>query len=638
MLFHIKALIPAVSLEMLTSNTILQNGVCKPELFACSLADNDMAALATKIKDLLREQFDPSNIAIIVGEDASKTRLQQLFVLHEIPFNISQQVYLFKQPFIKKIIKLADYISREKALPFSGDHLLFEILHFDFYKIPPIDIARLSVEVNSKKYSKTPTSIRKLLFEKAREPARDLFDMGINQNLKQLSALLEQIIENFSHNNIDLFFKEMLLQGLIEEYVINSNDRDWLTQQLNTFSNFIKTETSKINGLSLQHLIALIHQNEKTPSPLRSIQTLGNPNGIHLLTTNEAETAKYKQVFVVSEAYSANKQLMVGAHSIDAKTNISSQEVSKITILEEVIQRPQIAPLEDHFIKPVLSKFVMNVSALNSYLNCPLGFYYTNILRIPYAKNEALEFGSAVHHALELLFKRMTGGYPEQVESFSKKQYNFPPVAILAEDFNRYMFNHRDSFSGEAFNRRLLYGQEVLTKYYKSYVDRWNKIVTTELTLRGILVNGVPIKGKPDKLEFNGKEVNIVDYKTGNIERAMLKTQPPCDQNPMGGDYWRQAVFYTMLVNNYASRNWRVVSTEFDFIEPGKNGLYYKEKLIVQPTDITTVTHQLTWVWQQIQEQHFYTGCGKQYCQWCDFVKDNQLAVAFHLPIQNATD
>ena len=37
---------------------------------------------------------------------------------------------------------------------------------------------------------------------------------------------------------------------------------------------------------------------------------------------------------------------------------------------------------------------------------------------------------------------------------------------------------------------------------------------------------------------------------------------------PNGGDYWRQAVFYKILVDNYDQKSWQVVSSEFDFIEP----------------------------------------------------------------------
>ena len=55
----------------------------------------------------------------------------------------------------------------EHDIPYSGDEMLFEILHFDWFNIPPIEIARVSIEVADKHFTKDKTSIRKLLYEKA---------------------------------------------------------------------------------------------------------------------------------------------------------------------------------------------------------------------------------------------------------------------------------------------------------------------------------------------------------------------------------------------------------------------------------------------------------------------------------------
>jgi len=66
--------------------------------------------------------------------------------------------------------------------------------------------------------------------------------------------------------------------------------------------------------------------------------------------------------------------------------------------------RPEIAQIEEDVLAPLLARFTMNVTALNNYLHCPLEFYYRTLIRIPSPKNEATEFGSAVHTALERLF------------------------------------------------------------------------------------------------------------------------------------------------------------------------------------------------------------------------------------------
>ena len=51
---------------------------------------------------------------------------------------------------------------------------------------------------------------------------------------------------------------------------------------------------------------------------------------------------------------------------------------------------------------------------------------------------------------------------------------------------------------------------------------------------------------------------------------------------------------------------------------------------MIELEDITTVKQQIVNVWQKIQEHDFYTGCGKEDCHWCNFVKTNNLAVALH--------
>jgi DNA helicase-2/ATP-dependent DNA helicase PcrA len=281
---------------------------------------------------------------------------------------------------------------------------------------------------------------------------------------------------------------------------------------------------------------------------------------------------------------------------------------------------PEIQAAEEDFISRMLEKFVMNVTALNNYLKCPLEFYYRNLVRIPSPKNEATEFGSAVHHALQRLFEKMKAHTREE----------FPSKEEMLDDFQWYMRRHREIFTREAFARRMEYGQEVLANYYDKYLHQWNKIVTVERNIRNVIVRGVPLKGKLDKLEFQGKEVNVVDYKTGDVDKAKEKLAPPNGKDPNGGDYWRQAVFYKILVDSYEQKDWKVASTEFDFVEPDKKKEYRKVKIVITPEDITTVTQQIITTWQKIQSREFYTGCGKSDCHWCNFVKTNNLAIALH--------
>lgn len=259
----------------------------------------------------------------------------------------------------------------------------------------------------------------------------------------------------------------------------------------------------------------------------------------------------------------------------------------------------------------------MNVTALNNYLDCPLRFYYNNLIKVPSAKSEAIEFGSAVHYSLEQLFKKMLAD--------SSKQ--FPPLAVFQKDFEWYLHRHREFFTKEQYDRRLEYGRKILSDYYGAYLPGFNKVVSIERFIRNVSVKGVPLKGKLDKLEFDGNIVTVVDYKTGKVETAKDKLSPPNDKQPLGGDYWRQAVFYKLLIDNYEQKGWSVRDVVFDFIEPDTKNEYHRKTVSIGPADAATVSEQIVTVWNKIMAKEFFVGCGKPDCHWCEFVKSNGLAI-----------
>ena len=295
---------------------------------------------------------------------------------------------------------------------------------------------------------------------------------------------------------------------------------------------------------------------------------------------------------------------------------LSEEQIFEFHTVLFLNQKPVIERTEEDLADRFVKDFVMNVTALNNYLKCPLSFYYNNLIRIPSGKNEATEFGSAVHFALQQLFAKMKAN-----------DGKFAPVETMIGDFNWYMQRHRENFTKESFSRRMEQGSVIIPAYYNKYFDVWNKAVVTEMNIN-VLVDGIPLKGKLDKLEFNGAEVNVVDYKTGNVDNAKNKLAGPTEKEPNGGDYWRQAVFYKLLVDNYDLKNWHAVSAEFDFIEPDSKKDFKKQKLVITPEDIEIVKSQIKDTWHKIQNKDFYTGCGKSDCHWCNFVKDNSLYVS----------
>jgi DNA helicase-2/ATP-dependent DNA helicase PcrA len=45
---------------------------------------------------------------------------------------------------------------------------------------------------------------------------------------------------------------------------------------------------------------------------------------------------------------------------------------------------------------------------------------------------------------------------------------------------------------------------------------------------------------------------------------------------------------------------------------------------------IAKATNQTEIRLQKIKNKEFYTGCGKNECHWCNFVKTNKISIALH--------
>lgn len=645
----------------------------------------EMIDITLRVEKLIAEKVEPGKIAVIFKENRFGEELIKFFHHRNIPAYSKRNMNLLDIPLSKKIIDILRYLAAEYDAPYGGDELLFEILHFDFFAIPPIEIAKLSVEVADKQFSEQKTSIRRLLYEKSNAKPRDLFDAGIPASLKQASAALEKLIADTPNVTLQTLVENLIRTTGVLNVIMQSADKLWLLQVLTALFDFIKEETRRNPDLTLKQLIRNIELMKANGVIIPLVQIGGSEKGVNLLTAHGSKGLEFEYVFLSGANSSvwekkrkpsthfqfpdtifssrpsssdeeelrrlfyvaitrAQKQLYISFADFqnDGKGLEPSQFIAEIQDIHALpVQKPkiedaalmefqsmiftesaapEIAKMEEGFVSRLLEKFVMNVTALNNYLNCPLEFYYRTLIRIPSAKNEAMSFGSAAHYSLQRLFEKMKA-HPAQ---------QFPSREEMIADFRWYMHRHRESFTQESFDRRMEYGHDVLSNYYDRYVSEWNKVTVVEHNIRNVVLKGVPLKGKLDKLEFDHKDVNIVDYKTGDPAKAGKKLEPPGEKQPNGGDYWRQAVFYKILLDNYGQKDWNAVSTEFDFVEPDNQKNYQKRKLAISPADIATVTNQITETWEKIQRHEFYTGCGSEDCHYCNFVKTNQLQIALH--------
>ena len=680
--------------DLLAQNTELADYPLLPTLLSFDNDVHEWVYIAHQIEQAWLKKENLNETAVLYRNHKQCEEITKYLTVKQIPFQIKKKENILNAVFTNKILKILEYIDGETRYPFSREDLLFEILHFDFFRTSAIEIGKIALDIRTSNTNKNFRTYLKDLKIDAQQT--QLFETAIaNEGLiaiKKVSIFLENCLKNVHNYTLQGLFEKILSDGGVLHYLMNHAERVDLLQELNTLFDFIKVETSKNQRTKINDLLMTIKLMKENKISLDIHKSIGKKEGVHFITAHSSKGLEFEKVIIMgcdsenwqrsstSRTYKFPDTLLTQKNKGDdseeerrlfyvamtrakkelvltfAKNNVKGKEKEKCLFVSELEQfaeitteHPQLSeellveatifskteeartiqPLIDRAAtEKILEKYQLSVTNLNNYLHCPLGFYFNNIVRIPAAKNAAMEFGSAVHEAIYFFFLNMT------------ETNEFGTSDELVSLFLREMKKRADGFTDIEFEQKVAYGKEFLPKYYAYNIQSWKKIVALERRINNVVVEGVPIKGVLDKIEFDGNFGNVVDYKTGKFENAKKKfirptseyknPEKPTFEEEFGGDYWRQAVFYRILIDNYKDKNWKIISTEFEFVEPDrKTGEFINQKIIITEEDILVVKNQIKDTYTKIRNMEFDKGCNEETCHWCNFVKSNFTSLEF---------
>jgi DNA helicase-2/ATP-dependent DNA helicase PcrA len=272
--------------------------------------------------------------------------------------------------------------------------------------------------------------------------------------------------------------------------------------------------------------------------------------------------------------------------------------------------------IENEFIAHQIHSLNMSSSALDTYLECPLSYYYEKILKIPAMPDLRFIKGTIIHHSLEWIASEIvqSGNIPSKESFFARVQTE------LHNELR--FFNESEQKNHEEFFN------EALSSYYDEKIVHWNTSLEVEKELSASYQE-VPIIGYLDKIEHNmDGTINIIDYKSGKLDKAKKykNFEPPADpstwknkdegtfQERFGGKYWRQAVIYAYLWQSiYPSKPIKEIRFEFVIDTDSRFG---HQIVHVNEESIAFILDQIKQTYSNIQNRIF-EGCGKETCKWC---------------------
>ncbi|HJS56303.1 MAG TPA: ATP-dependent helicase, partial [Chitinophagaceae bacterium] len=421
--------LPNLSKDLRSSHHLTSTFTHLPLIKEYETQRQEMIDITLQVQKLLAEKIPAGRIAIIYKENRYGEELAQYFKLRNIPVFTKRNINIFELPLAKKIILIVRYLAAEHDVPYGGDEMLFEILHFDWFNIPPVEIAKLSVEVAEKKYDEK-ISLRRLLHEKSNAIPRDLFSTTVHEGLKKASAILEKLIADVPNITLQQLFENIIRQIGVLSHIMQSPDKHWQLQILTGLFDFVKEETRRKASMRLQQLVNIIDLMEKEEISLPLVQVSGSDQGVNLLTVHGSKGLEFEYVFFAgcNASFWEKKRKPNGGYSLpdtmfssrpkskddeelrrlfyvaltraekhlfisfsrfkndgkDLEPSMFIAEIldrhllpaEKVYIDEEVLsdfnalqfgeaEAPEIEKLEEEFISRMLDKFVMNVTALN---------------------------------------------------------------------------------------------------------------------------------------------------------------------------------------------------------------------------------------------------------------------------------
>jgi DNA helicase II / ATP-dependent DNA helicase PcrA len=633
--------------------------------------------IVEQVEELYKNGVQLSDVAVIYRKHQQADNIINLLEKKSIPYIIRKKVNLLDLPIVQQLLNVLRYLNEESRRPHSAEHILFELMHYHFIGIGPNDILKITTYASRKDIKKTWREIITDVF------LLDELNLENKTTVAHLGKKINEWLSEVHNLTLQMLFEKIVNEGGVLNYILHSNEKVWLMEVVSTLFSFIQAESAKRPRLKISDFFDMIKQMESHDIPIPVDKTSSyNEDGVYFTTAHSAKGLEFKYVFLIgctsdkwekargntgmyslpdtltytkdeNKIESSRRLFYVALTRSKEFLHISyarqdnngrgqepsqfiaeildrmDMEVINATVSNDKLfelsvaalsepEKPVVSLFDEDYINNVLENFVLSASSLNSYLDCPLSFYYDYILRVPSAKNDSAAFGIAVHYAINKLFTNMK----------KSAEQKFPPVEEFLRDFKFELYRNKDSFTDKQFELRLALGEKILPEFYEKYHYKWNKIVVTEYFVRNVEVAGIPINGKLDKIEFNGTDVNVVDYKTGNPKYSKDKMQPPDEKNPDGGDYWRQIIFYKILLDNNRLQKWKMISGQVDFVEKDeKTNDFPQYKIAIEKEHINIVIAQIRDSYQKIMNHEFNTGCGKPDCYWCNFVKEHNLAL-----------
>ncbi len=664
------------SFEGLDKNLIASNDkVLKGPKVKALQFDNiykEEAAILAAIKNWQQSDVALNECAIMYRSHSQIADLVNVLTKENIPIKLKRRVNALEQSIVKSLLNILHLIDAIYHGRNTIDEYLYPVMYLPAFGLNINSMHALALALKNNEKS----SWFKIIGNKA------LVEEIVPEQAAEIHHFYEKLnhwVKEYNCQTIQVLIETILNDSGILKDALSANDNYFNLQLIQTFFDHFKEQTAANPTMALHEHLDNIHKMTENNIGLPLNQVIQNENGVLFTTLHSSKGLEFEKVWMMGntrdkwEAKRSNNLSFNIPHSVmeanedledderrlfyvgmtRAKSNLyisyskmKSEDATKelepskflvellesgkiehqeITIPEAEaasylskrlisVEIPEKDWLDSSRINMALESFKMNPTDLNKYLACPIRFYYENILRVPSARRESMGFGLAIHQALELYLKQY-------------QKDKTVGVDLMIELFETAMGKYRSHFTEKEFKNRMTFGKRNLLSYFKEYKESWDLPKHMMFEHKVILANyqGVPVSGMIDRIDQYKDYLYVIDYKTGNADSGFLNKklkEGNEEKEEIGGDYWRQMVFYKILTDNDPRLNHKMTSGEVNMLEQKKDGSFKRKKYTISPKDEALLSKQITESYKQIMNHEFREGCNEDTCHWCSFLNN----------------
>ncbi len=437
------------------------------EIYEFDNIESEVRFVAENILELLNKNIDINNIVVINFNNDYITKINRVFSLFKIPFNLNKRNNLTLFNIAKEFLK---FIKNSSLKVKELDSYLKE-LDEKYHDQEKLD---LIIKVLNKYY-------------KVNEPLSELYDV-IYYELKQ------QTIKSDKYKNVVRLEKNI---GSYDEdtYVFAISNNEGLNPFIYKDDDYLKDNSKRILGISTSY--------DKTRNEEKEfLIKLSNIKNLILTYKLKCDDNK----FVIS---SVLENLEIKKYNF--KNNGLNYNKYLYESIEPYNNEYQTIDYED--LKNYLdNKLNLSYSSMDQFFRCQFRFLLNNILKVePIEQTMATKIGSMFHKILERTLKNNYENY----------------LKIIDEEVNNYLNTDiKEKFYGQKLKKEVIKLLDIL-KEREKISDFKNSYYEQFLTIDKEAKLNIKIVGFVDKILLFTDGVNnyviVIDYKTGTVSTDLTK-------------------------------------------------------------------------------------------------------------------